>query len=77
MSILGDETQPRRILILAAHPASRRSVAGKALRRAVREMDGVTLADLYAEYPRMEIDADAEQARLAEHDVVVFLFPFF
>ncbi|MEE2526480.1 NAD(P)H-dependent oxidoreductase [Hyphobacterium sp. HN65] len=77
MSILDDNTQPRRILILAAHPAPRRSVAGKALRRAAAEVEGVTLADLYAEYPRQDINADREQARLEAHDVIIFLHPFF
>lgn len=77
MSILEDEAGPRRILILAAHPAPRRSVAGRAMRRAAGDVDGVTIADLYAEYPRLDIDADREQARLAGHDVIIFLYPFF
>jgi glutathione-regulated potassium-efflux system ancillary protein KefG len=77
MSLLDDEIAPRRILILAAHPAPRRSVAGKALRKAARDIEGVTFADLYAEYPRQDIDADAEQARAEAHDVIIFLHPFF
>ena len=39
-------------------------------------MEGVTLVDLYAAYPRFKIDIEAEQARLVEHDVVVMLCPF-
>lgn len=33
--------------------------------------------DLYATYPDFHIDADAEQALLAEHDVIVFEHPVF
>ncbi|WP_394692584.1 NAD(P)H-dependent oxidoreductase [Hyphobacterium sp.] len=77
MSLLDDESAPRRILILAAHPAPRRSVAGKALRSAAREVEGVTFADLYAEYPRDDIHANTEQARAEAHDVIIFLHPFY
>lgn len=68
---------PRSILILFAHPAQHRSAAQSALVRAVRDVDGVTFVDLYARYPRFEIDVDAEQAQLAAHDVVVFQHPIY
>ena len=77
MSLLDDEIAPRRVLILAAHPAPRRSFAGKALRRAVQDMEGVTFVDLYAEYPRQDINPDVEQTRVEAHDVIIFLHPFF
>jgi len=77
MSLIDDAPGPRRILILAAHPTPRRSVAGRALRQAARQVEGVTVADLYAEYPRGDIDANAEQARAEAHDVIIFLHPFF
>lgn len=71
-------TEPkRRVLVLCAHPQADRSEAGQALVFEAARMEGVTVADLYAEYPDMGIDIDAEQARLAAHDVVVFLFPVF
>ena len=35
------------------------------------------MVDLYAEYPDYHIDIDREQARLREHDVVIFLFPLY
>ncbi|WP_421787754.1 NAD(P)H-dependent oxidoreductase [Hyphobacterium sp.] len=77
MSIPSEDATARRILVLAAHPAPRRSFAGRALRRAAQDVEGVTFADLYAEYPRLDINADREQTRLAEHDAVIFLFPLF
>ena len=47
------------------------------LAKAAREVDGVTLVDLYARYPDQNIDIDAEQARLKAHDVLIFLHPLY
>ena len=65
-----------RVLVLYAHPSPSRSKVNARLARVARDTEGVTLVDLYAAYPRFKIDVDAEQARLAEHDTVVFLCPF-
>lgn len=65
-----------RVLVLYAHPSVGRSRVNARLARAVTGIEGVTLVDLYATYPRFKIDIDAEQRRLEEHDVVVFLCPF-
>ena len=67
----------RRILVLLAHPALGRSEANKPMVSATRKVAGVSLVDLYAEYPRFEIDIDREQARLRESDVIVFLHPLY
>lgn len=67
----------RRILVLFAHPSLHRSEANRPLLDATRATDGVTLVDLYAEYPAYRIDIEREQARLREHDVVVFMFPLY
>jgi putative NADPH-quinone reductase len=48
-----------------------------ALADAARTVDGVTVVDLYAEYPTFEIDVDREQRRLLEHDVIVFQHPVY
>ena len=66
-----------RVLVLYAHPSPSRSAINARLARAAHETEGVTLVDLYAAYPRFKIDIDAEQARLREHDTVVFLCPFY
>ncbi len=44
---------------------------------AAQAIDGLTFVDLYAEYPRHNIDIDREQQRLLDHDVIVFQFPLF
>lgn len=68
---------PRRILVLLAHPAHRRSRANAALRRAAGEVEGATLHDLYEAYPDFLIDVDREQAQLREHDVIVLQHPIY
>ena len=67
----------RRILVLLAHPSLERSEVNHPLMEATAKIDGVTLIDLYAEYPGFDIDVDREQARLLEHDVIVFLHPLY
>ncbi|HYN79415.1 MAG TPA: NAD(P)H-dependent oxidoreductase [Lamprocystis sp. (in: g-proteobacteria)] len=67
----------RRILCLFAHPSLERSEANRPLVAATARVEGVTLVDLYAEYPTSEIDADREQARLCAHDVICFMHPLY
>jgi glutathione-regulated potassium-efflux system ancillary protein KefG len=67
----------RRILVLFAHPSLDRSEVNCPMVEAVRELDGVTLVDLYAEYAGFQIDIDREQQRLLEHDVIVFQHPLY
>lgn len=67
----------RSILVLYAHPRTERSQANRRLKRVAEGLDGVTVVDLYAEYPSYDIDVDREQARLARHDVIVFQHPVY
>lgn len=67
----------RRILVLFAHPSLDRSEVNRPLAQATRGIDGVTLVDLYAEYPKLDIDVDREQQRLLDHDVIVFMHPLY
>lgn len=65
------------LLVYYAHPGHKHSQANKAMVAAAKEVDGITFVDLYAEYPRFEIDIDREQQRLLDHDVILFQFPMF
>jgi len=65
----------RKILVLFAHPSLDRSEVNVELLRASRAVDGISIVDLYGEYPTYQIDIDREQQRLLEHDVVIFMFP--
>lgn len=67
----------RRVLLLFAHPVLERSRVNRRLLEAVRDLDGVTVHDLYETYPTMAIDVGREQALLVEHDAVVFQHPFY
>ena len=73
----GDSPIGRRILVLFAHPAQERSEVNRHLAQAARGVPGVELVDLYGEYPTLAIDVDREQARLAAHEVLVFLHPLY
>ena len=68
---------PNKVLVLFAHPSQHRSEANRPLVRATEALDGVTVIDLYSEYPDFYIDIDREQQRLRDHDVVVFMFPLY
>jgi putative NADPH-quinone reductase len=68
---------PRRMLVLLAHPSLDRSEVNRPMAEAIDGLDGVTLVDLYAEYPDFQIDIDREQARLLAHDVIVFQHPLY
>jgi len=66
-----------RLLVYFAHPGHKHSHVNREMAKAAREVSGVTFVDLYADYPRFDIDVDREQERLVEHDVVLFQFPLF
>lgn len=72
-----DTPTPRRILVLFAHPAQQHSEVTLSLARAIMTLPNVTLVDLYAEYPTLEINTAREQQRLMDHDVIVFLHPIY
>ena len=67
----------RRVLVLFAHPVFERSRVNRRMLDAVRDLEGVTIRDLYVEYPTMRVDVAREQAQLREHDVIVFQHPFY
>lgn len=66
-----------KLLVYYAHPGHRHSRLNRPLAKLARGLPGITFVDLYAEYPRHEIDVDAEQRRLVEHDVILMQFPLF
>jgi glutathione-regulated potassium-efflux system ancillary protein KefG len=66
-----------KVLLVVGHPDLSQSTANAALVEAVRDLPHVTVHDLYATYPDFQIDVAAEQALLAEHDVIVFQHPVF
>jgi glutathione-regulated potassium-efflux system ancillary protein KefG len=67
----------RRVLVLFAHPVFERSRVNRRLVEGVRDLDGVTVHDLYESYPTMAIDVRREQALLLAHDAIVFQHPMY
>lgn len=67
----------KNILVLLCHPDIENSQINKSIAAHLNEKDNVTLVDLYKEYSNTEINVKQEQQRLIEHDVIIFLFPFF
>ena len=68
----------RRVLFQFVHPTPLRSRANRMVLDAVREqLPNVTVSDLYAKYPRFDVDVKTEQDLLLEHDDVFFQHPFY
>ncbi|HEY0253223.1 MAG TPA: NAD(P)H-dependent oxidoreductase [Kofleriaceae bacterium] len=67
----------RRVLVNFAHPVLERSRVNRHMIEAIRDLDGVTVNDLYERYPDLSVDVRREQQLLDEHEAVVFQHPFF
>ena len=67
----------RRVLVLFAHPVLERSRVNRRLVGAVRDVENVTVHDLYEAYPTLSINVPKEQELLLSHDVIVFQHPFY
>lgn len=66
-----------KLIVYYAHPGHKYSNANQQMARVAARVDGITFVDLYRDYPRFDIDADIEQRRLLDHDVLLFQFPMF
>ena len=66
-----------RVIAYYAHPGHRFSQVNAQMYQQAQSVERLTLVDLYAEYPRFDIDIDREQQRLMDHEVIVFQFPLF
>lgn len=66
-----------RVLIIFAHPALEKSRVNRQLLQALQGLEGVTIHDLYENYPNFYIDVKAEQYLLLSHHIVVFQHPFY
>jgi putative NADPH-quinone reductase len=65
------------VLLYYAHPGHKRSNANRKMFNASHRVDGISIVDLYADYPRFNVDIDIEQGRLLKHDVIIFQCPMF
>ena len=67
----------KKILILFAHPAFQKSLINKTLIEAIKDLEGVTINNLYEKYPDFFIDVPVEQKLLTEHDIIIWHHPFY
>ncbi len=65
------------ILLVFAHPALEKSRVHRRLLRHVPQRDGITVHDLYEEYPAFEVDVTREQKLLSNHDLILLQHPFY
>ncbi|MDA8124817.1 MAG: NAD(P)H-dependent oxidoreductase [Deltaproteobacteria bacterium] len=65
------------ILILFAHPRFEQSRINRALLRAAAGVPGVTVHDLYEEFPDFNIQVEQEKALLAKAQIVIWQHPLY
>lgn len=66
-----------KVLIVFAHPRFEKSMNQQLLVKQIPVSDEITFHDLYELYPGFDIDPEAEQHLLAEHDVIIWQHPFY
>lgn len=66
-----------KILINLFHPNLNNSRGNKILFESVRDLKGVTVRDMYQEYPDFKIDVKHEQQLLLDNNLIVFQHPFY
>jgi glutathione-regulated potassium-efflux system ancillary protein KefF len=64
-------------LVIHAHPSPRQSVVVRSLLLQLKAVPHTTVRSLYTLYPDFDIDVAAEQAALAEAELVVWLAPVY
>tara|TARA_R110002050_G_scaffold56512_3_gene127090 strand:- start:42558 stop:43151 length:594 start_codon:yes stop_codon:yes gene_type:complete len=67
----------KNILVLFSHPKFEKSRANTALVNHIKDIEGVTVHDLYERYPDFHIDVPAEQELLNAHDVIIWHHPLY
>jgi glutathione-regulated potassium-efflux system ancillary protein KefF len=65
------------IALIHAHPHPARSIGGRALLAAVRDLPGVSVRSLYDLYPDLSIDAATERAALEPARLVIWQHPLY
>ncbi|ESP62617.1 Glutathione-regulated potassium-efflux system ancillary protein KefG [Smithella sp. ME-1] len=66
-----------KILILFAHPRFEKSKTNRALLKNVGRIEGVTVNDLYEQYPDFNIATDREKMLLMAHQIIIWHHPFY
>lgn len=67
----------QKVLIIFAHPATYKSKINSELIETVKTLKGVTVNDIYENYPDFFINIKHEQKLLIEHDIIVWHHPLY
>lgn len=67
----------KKTLILFAHPRYEDSIVQQSLIKHIRTLPGVRIHDLYEHYPEFNINIEYEQELLLEHDLIIWMHPFY
>ncbi|MBT3384597.1 MAG: NAD(P)H oxidoreductase [Prolixibacteraceae bacterium] len=67
----------KKILVIFAHPAFHKSRINKQMIHTIKNIEGVTINNLYEKYPDFFIDVKKEQDLLVEHDIIIWHHPFY
>lgn len=67
----------KKILITFAHPAIEKSKIHKRLIDSIKNLPGITLNNLYENYPDFYFNIIKEQQLLIEHDIIIWQHPFY
>lgn len=67
----------QKTLVLFAHPRYENSRVQSTLLNHIRKLPGVRIHDLYEYYPEFNIDIKHEQELLLEHDIIIWMHPFY
>lgn len=67
----------QKVLIIFAHPATYKSKINSELIETVKTLKGVTVNDIYENYPDFFINVKREQKLLIEHDIIVWHHPLY
>lgn len=65
------------VLILLTHPLLEKSRVHNELLRQAKNVQQVTINDLYENYPDFDIDVDREKELLLSHDIIIWQHPFY
>tara|TARA_R110002049_G_scaffold193516_3_gene362400 strand:- start:7527 stop:8123 length:597 start_codon:yes stop_codon:yes gene_type:complete len=67
----------KKILVLFTHPKYEKSIANSLLIDQIKDKKGITVHDLYEEYPDFHIDVEREKNLLNQHDIIIWQHPFY
>ena len=67
----------QKTLVLFAHPRYENSRIQQALLKKIKHLPGLRIHDLYEHYPEFNIDVEYEKELLLEHDLIIWMHPFY